>query len=89
MQGPNGTKPYFVCKTYRAADCNNVHKCTRHGIKVADIEEIVLAQIKSTVNYARAKEREFAEIVYRSQNIDTEKQINQRQMHSKKSKSAW
>jgi len=75
MQGPDGTKPYFVCKTYRAADCNNIHKCTRHGIKVADIEEIVLSQIKSTVNYARANEREFAEIVYRSQNIDTEKQI--------------
>ena len=75
LQGAGGKTPNFICKSYRAADCNNNHKCTRHGIRVRDLEQIVLAQIQSTVDFARCKQREFAEIVYRSQNIDAEKQI--------------
>jgi DNA invertase Pin-like site-specific DNA recombinase len=74
-QGADGRTPNFICKTYRYADCNNNHKCTRHGIRVEDLEMIVLTQIQSTVDFAKSNEREFAEIVFRSQNTDTEKQI--------------
>ncbi|MCL2200240.1 MAG: recombinase family protein [Defluviitaleaceae bacterium] len=75
LQGAGGKTPNFICKTYRYADCNNNHKCTRHGIRVEDLEQIVLLQIQSTVDYARRNEKAFAEQVYKSQNTDAEKQI--------------
>ncbi|GHU56274.1 hypothetical protein FACS1894132_13510 [Clostridia bacterium] len=78
MQGAGDKTPNFICKTYRYADCNNNHKCTRHGIRVEDLEMIVLAQIQSTVDFAKSKERKFTEMVYRSQNTDTEKQIKKK-----------
>ena len=74
-QGPGGSAAYFICRTYRSADCNNNHMCTRHGIKVSDIEAIVLAKIQETVGAARSNERGFAEMVYKSANKDTEKAI--------------
>ena len=74
-QGPSGNAAYFICRTYRSADCNGNHKCTRHGIKVSDIEAIVLAKIKETVVSAKSNERKFAEAVYKSANKDTEKSI--------------
>ncbi len=77
-QGAGSSAAYFICRTYRSADCNNNHKCTRHGIKVSDIEAIVLAKIQETVDFARRSERRFAEAVYRSQNTDTEKLIKRK-----------
>jgi hypothetical protein len=78
LQGADGKTPNFVCKTNRYADTFNNHRCTRHGIRVRDLETIVLLQIQSTVNYAKRNERKFAEKVYKSQNLDTEKQIKKK-----------
>ena len=77
-QGPGGTAAYFICRTYRSADCNNNHKCTRHGIKVSDIEAIVLAKIKETMDFAKRNGHKFAETVFKSANKDTEKAIKRK-----------
>lgn len=74
-QGTNGMYPNFICKTYRSADCNNNHQCTRHGIRVADLEQIVLTQIQETVSLAQKHEKEFVARVYQSTNANTEKNI--------------
>jgi hypothetical protein len=76
--GVNGWTTNFICRTYRSSDAFNNRKCTRHGIRVSDIEKIVLLQIQSTVDYAKRNERKFAEKVYKSQNLDTEKQIKKK-----------
>jgi DNA invertase Pin-like site-specific DNA recombinase len=78
LQGEGGKTPNFICKTYRSADAFNNHKCTRHGIRVSDLEKLVLLQIQSTVDYAKRNERSFAEKVYKSQDLDTEKQIKKK-----------
>ena len=74
-QGSNGEYPNFICKTYRAADCNNVHRCTRHGIRVEDLEQVVLSQIQDTVRLAKDNEKKFATRVYKSTNANNEKLI--------------
>jgi len=66
---------HYVCKTYRHNNVLQQKKCTRHGIRAEDVGGIVLEQIRSTVDFARSNEQEFAEIVYRSQNTDIERQI--------------
>jgi len=49
------------------------------------LEQIVLLQIQSTVNYAQRNERAFAEEVYKSQNADTEKLIRKKTTELNKS----
>ncbi|GHU53420.1 recombinase [Clostridia bacterium] len=73
--GAAGNRAYFMCRTYRSADCFNNHLCTRHGIRVEDAEAIVLAKIQETVAFARKNKRAFAEQVFKSANKDTEKLI--------------
>jgi hypothetical protein len=75
LQGTNGNTPNFICKTYRSADCHNNHKCTRHGIRVSDLEAIVLKKIKDAVTLARKSKKEFSDKVYKSSNTDIEKTI--------------
>ena len=74
-QGQNGAYANFICKSYRSADCTNRHKCTRHGIRVSDLERIVLVQIQETVRLAKENERKFAMRVHKSANANTEKLI--------------
>ena len=74
-QGANGDVPNFICKKYRHANVLNEHKCTRHGIRVRDLEQLVLLDIQETVALALGNEKKFAERAYRITNASTEKLI--------------
>jgi hypothetical protein len=74
-QGADGQYPNFICKTYRSANVYNEHKCTRHGIRVADLEQIVLKNIQETVGLALDNEKKFMVRVHKSINANTEKVI--------------
>jgi DNA invertase Pin-like site-specific DNA recombinase/polyhydroxyalkanoate synthesis regulator phasin len=74
-QGTGGLYPNFVCKTYRKANVYYQRKCTRHGIRMADLEQIVLTKIQETVALAMKDESKFAERVYLSTNANIEKDI--------------
>ncbi len=75
VQGSNGEYPNFVCKTYRSTNVHNEHKCTRHGIGVADLELIVLTKIQQTVGMALVNEKLFTSVVHKSVNANAEKLI--------------
>ena len=70
-----GSHAYFICRTYRDPDCFNNHRCSRHGIRVEDIETIVLTKIQETVAYARKNKRRFADQVFKSTNKNTDQLI--------------
>jgi DNA invertase Pin-like site-specific DNA recombinase len=72
LQGEKRDVPNFMCKRYRKADCFNKHPCTRHGIRVATVETIVLAKIQSVVKLCLTDKRAFEERVLNSSTVDTE-----------------
>ena len=74
-QGAKGDYPNFICKTYRSANINNEHRCTRHGIRVSDLEQIVFEKIREAVKMAIGNEKAFAARVHKSANTNTEKLI--------------
>ncbi|MCL2072070.1 MAG: recombinase family protein [Oscillospiraceae bacterium] len=84
-QGANGDVPNFICKKYRKADIYNNHKCTRHGIRVADLEKTVLGEIQDTVSFALEHEKKFAARVHKSANANTEKLIKSKTIECAKS----
>jgi len=74
-QGAKGDYPNFICKTYRSANIKNEHRCTRHGIRVSDLEQIVFEKIREAVKMAIGNEKAFAARVHKSANTNTEKLI--------------
>jgi DNA invertase Pin-like site-specific DNA recombinase len=75
MQGQNYDYPNFICKTYRQADCLNRHKCTRHGIRVNDLEEYVFRHVKEYIDLANTNQKELERRVYNSTSANAEKRI--------------
>lgn len=49
----------YICGRYRKKSSD----CTRHSIKVVDLEQIVLAHLNHTISFAKAYENEFLQAV--------------------------
>ena len=77
-QGPKASYPNFICRTYRTGNVLKERKCTRHGIRVEDIDALVLWKIRDTVSFATTKPVEFARQVQQSSNKDAEKMIRKK-----------
>ena len=78
MQGANGAYPNFICRSYRSANVLNQHKCTRHGIRVDDLEKLVLMKIQHTVRLAKEDPEGFTRQVQQNTNKDVEKNIKRK-----------
>ena len=77
-QGPKATYPNFICRTYRTGNVLKERKCTRHGIRVENLEALVLGEIRETVNLAIKNPAAFAKHIQQSSNKDAEKAIKRK-----------
>lgn len=64
---------YYVCSSYR----KRRNGCTRHSIRNAVIEKIVLEEIQRITSYARAHEKEFAEAVTKKTKSELSKTLRE------------
>ena len=75
LQGEKRDIPNFMCKKYRQKDCFNNHNCTRHGIRVAVVEQLALEAIQEKVKLCLTNRSAFEERVLTSSTVDTEKSL--------------
>ena len=64
---------YYICSLYRNSLKHYGKKCTRHGIRRAELEQIVLGKIIETVMFAKNNKAEFIRMVQSATNKETEK----------------
>jgi hypothetical protein len=67
--------PIFICSMYRTSDCHNTRPCSRHFIKIPDLEKMTLTAIQETVNLAKNDKQNFTQKILNSTNKDTIKAI--------------
>jgi DNA invertase Pin-like site-specific DNA recombinase len=79
--------PKFICSRYRNSNAMNEHKCTRHGIRVDNLEQIALLKIQETAALALDDEKTFTESVHKLSNSDSEKAIRLKTAEHKKAES--
>lgn len=63
-------KDYFVCSVYRK---KRKYYCTSHFIRLEDIENIVLQDLREVTKYARERQQEFLESVKKRSTREIEK----------------
>lgn len=63
-------KDYFVCSVYRK---KRKYCCTSHFIRLEDIENIVLQDLREVTKYARERQQEFLESVKKRSTRDIKK----------------
>ncbi len=69
-KGIDKTQECYICSKYR----RKASTCTRHSIKVVDLEQIVLAHLNYTLSFAKAYEDEFLKTIL------NENAVNQQNM---------
>jgi len=64
---------YYVCSLYRNSLKHYGKKCTRHGIRRLELEQIVLQKIMETVAFAKDNRAEFIRTVQNATSKESEK----------------
>jgi len=64
---------YYVCSLYRNSKKHYRLDCTRHGIRRADLEQLVLKKIKETAEFAISNTEQFSSQVRKSTDKDVER----------------
>jgi len=65
----------YMCSAYARGVVRFAEVCTRHGISRAALEQIVLAKIRETVDFAKYNKKAFAEQVRKTTDKDSEKAL--------------
>jgi len=76
--GIGNATPLFICSLYRNKNVFNEYRCTRHSIRVDELEKLALDEINETVRLAVEDAETFAKQVHRNSNAETEKEIRQK-----------
>jgi hypothetical protein len=69
----SGSYHYYICSLYRNSLKHYGKKCTRHGIRRLELEQIVLDKILETVTFAKNNKAEFIRMVQNATSKESEK----------------
>ncbi len=74
---------HYICSKYR----RKASDCTRHSIKVLDLEQIVLAHLNHTISFAKSYENEFLQAVLNENAVNQQNLLKSKKSVLLKSKS--
>ncbi len=66
---------HYICRNYANGASKYEKRCSRHGIRRQDVEELVLTNIQKTVAYAKGNRAAFMEEVRKISGEEGEKQL--------------
>ncbi len=81
-RGIDKNQECYICSHYRRKTSN----CSRHGIKIADLEQIVLTHLNNTLEFAKNYENEFLQIVMDENAVNQQKLLKNKKSILAKSK---